>query len=135
MRRDQISEPLHTKKPIIILLVGITVVCAQTTIFSAEPCYKMWESQQLLLGLRLVKRICEETQQSAIQTKIEHHFGGFFQQMKGRQPIGRKDSKQTVLPINSTSFSFQGGIQKYPSSWPNPQYYKEPLFAIFTAPN
>jgi hypothetical protein len=84
----------------------------------------MWEIQQLLLGL-----------QSAIQTKIEHHFGGFFQQMKGRQPIGRKDSKQTVLSINSTSFSFQGGIQKYPSSWPNPQYYKEQLvIRHFTPP-
>jgi len=95
----------------------------------------MRESQQMLSGLRLVKRIFEENQQSAIQTKIEHHFGGFFQQMKGGQPIGRKDSKQNVLSMNSTSFSFQGGIQKYPSSWPNPQYYKEPLFAIFTAAN
>jgi hypothetical protein len=51
----------------------------------------MRESQQFL-RLRLVS---EENQQSAIQTKIEHHFGGFFPQIKGRQPIGRKDSKQT----------------------------------------
>jgi hypothetical protein len=42
----------------------------------------------------------EENQQSAIQTKIEQHFGGFFQQIKVRQPLGRKDSKQTVIPIS-----------------------------------
>jgi hypothetical protein len=33
---------------------------------------------------------------SAIQTKIERHFSGFFHQMKVRQPIGRLDSMQTV---------------------------------------
>ena len=116
--------------PLIILLVGITgCMCTNRDLFRA---LKLRESQQLFLRLWLVS---EENQQSTIQTKIEHHFGGFFQQMKGRQPIGRKDSKQNVLSMNSTSFSFQGGIQKYPSSWPNPQYYKEPLFAIFTAAN
>jgi hypothetical protein len=36
----------------------------------------------------------EENQQTAIQTKIEQHFGEFFQQIKVREPIGRKDSKQ-----------------------------------------
>jgi hypothetical protein len=44
--------------------------------------------------------VSEEKQQSAIQTKIEHHFGGFFHQIKGREPIGRKDSKQTVIPTS-----------------------------------
>jgi hypothetical protein len=33
----------------------------------------------------------------AIQTKIEQHFGGFFHQIKVRQPIGRQDSMQTVI--------------------------------------
>jgi hypothetical protein len=42
----------------------------------------MRESQQLLLGLRLVNKIFEKNQQSAIQTKKEQHFGGFFQQIK-----------------------------------------------------
>jgi hypothetical protein len=42
----------------------------------------------------------EENQQPAIQTKIEQHFGGFFQLIKVRQPIGRKDSKQTVIPTS-----------------------------------
>jgi hypothetical protein len=33
----------------------------------------------------------EKLQHSAIQTKIEQHFGGFFHQIKVCQPIGRKD--------------------------------------------
>jgi hypothetical protein len=48
----------------------------------------------------------EETQQSAIQTKIGHLFGGFIPQLKGRQPIGRKDSKQTVIPTSRRSDTF-----------------------------
>jgi hypothetical protein len=50
--------------------------------------------------------VSEESQQSAIQTKIEHPVGGFFQQIKGRQPIGRKDSKQTVIPTSRRLDSF-----------------------------
>jgi hypothetical protein len=46
-----------------------------------------------------VSRIFEENQQSAIQTKIEQHCGGFFPQIKVRQPIGRKDYKQTFSNI------------------------------------
>ncbi len=66
----------------------------------------MREIQQLFLVLRLVSRIFEENLQSAIQTKIEQHFGGFFQQIKVRQPIGRKDSKQTIIPTNRRLDSF-----------------------------
>jgi hypothetical protein len=66
----------------------------------------MCESQQLFLGLRLVSRIFEENQQSAIQTKIEQHFDGFFQQIKVQQPIGRKDFKQTVIPTSRRLDSF-----------------------------
>jgi hypothetical protein len=65
--------------------------------FPPNRALKMRESQQLFLRLRLVSK---ENQQSAIQTKIEQHFGGFFQQIKGRQPIGRKDSKHTVIPTS-----------------------------------
>jgi hypothetical protein len=61
---------------------------------------KMRESQQLSFGLQLVRRIFEENLQTAIQTKIEQHFGGFFHQIKVRRPIGRKDSKQTVIPTS-----------------------------------
>jgi hypothetical protein len=52
----------------------------------------MPESQQLFLGLRLVSRIFEELQHLAIQTKIVQPFGGFVQEIKERQPIGKKDS-------------------------------------------
>jgi hypothetical protein len=40
----------------------------------------------------------EENRQSAIQPKIDQRFGGFFHQIKVRQPTGRKDSKQTEIP-------------------------------------
>jgi hypothetical protein len=69
----------------------------------------MRESQQLFLRLRLVS---EENQPSAIQTKIEHHFGGFFPQIKGRLPIGRKDSKQTVIPTSRRLDSFLYEVAK-----------------------
>jgi hypothetical protein len=39
----------------------------------------------------------EEFQHPAIQTKIIQSFGGFFHQSKVRQPIGRKDSIQTMI--------------------------------------
>jgi hypothetical protein len=66
----------------------------------------MWEIQQFFLGLRLVIRIFEENQQSAIQTRIKQHFGGFIQQIKVRQPIGRKDSNQTIIPTSRWLDSF-----------------------------
>jgi hypothetical protein len=53
----------------------------------------MREKHQLFFGLRLA---CKKFHHSASQTKIELHFGGFFHQMKVRQPIGRQDSVQTV---------------------------------------
>jgi hypothetical protein len=74
--------------------------------FPPKQSPKMRENQQLFLGLQLVSRIFKESQRSTIQTKIEHHFGRFFQQIKGRQPIGRKDSKQTVIPSGRRLDSF-----------------------------
>jgi hypothetical protein len=47
----------------------------------------------LFFGLQLAGEKCHH---SATQTKIELHFGGFFHQMKVRQPIGRQHSMQTV---------------------------------------
>jgi hypothetical protein len=55
------------------------------------------------LGLRLVSK---EFHHSAIQTKIEHNSGGFFHQIKVRQRIGRKDSKQTVITTSRRLDSF-----------------------------
>jgi hypothetical protein len=43
-----------------------------------------------------MSRLFEEIKHPAIQTKIMQHFGGFFHQIKVRQPIGRKDSTQTM---------------------------------------
>jgi hypothetical protein len=57
----------------------------------------MQETYQLFFGLWLVSK---EFHHSAIHTKIELHFGGFFLQMKVRQPIGRQGSMQ---PVTRTS--------------------------------
>jgi hypothetical protein len=76
-------------------------------IFSAEPCSKnAGEDNQFALWITALSRMLEENQQSAIQTKIEQHFGGFFQQIKVRLPLGRKDSKQTVIPTSRRLDSF-----------------------------
>jgi hypothetical protein len=53
----------------------------------------MRERHQLFFGLRLAGK---KFHHSATRTKIELHFGGFFHQMKVRQPIGRQHSMQTV---------------------------------------
>ena len=53
----------------------------------------MQERHQLAFGLRLES---EELHHSAIRTKKELDFGGFFHQVTVRQPIGRQDSMQTV---------------------------------------
>jgi hypothetical protein len=95
LKKLQSSEPLHTKMHLILLNVGITG-CMGTN----HNLFRRTVLQKLFLGLRLVSRIFEEKQQYAIQTKIEQHFGRFFQQIKVRQPIGRKDSKQTVIPTS-----------------------------------
>ena len=64
--------------------------------FSPNRAPKMQASHQMFFGLQLVSRIFEENQQPAIQIKIEQPFGRFFQQIKVWQPIGRKDSIQTM---------------------------------------
>jgi hypothetical protein len=54
----------------------------------------MREKYQLFFGLQPMSK---EFHHSAIQTKIELHFGGFFHQITVRQPIRRQDSMQTVI--------------------------------------
>jgi hypothetical protein len=82
--------------PLVILLVVITdFMCANRYLFLQTVLQKCGRGQQF-----------EENQQSAIQTNNEHHFGGFFQQIKGQQPIGREDSKQTVIPTSRRLDSF-----------------------------
>ncbi len=48
----------------------------------------------MFFGLQLEGK---EVHHSAIQTKIERHFGGFFQQITVCKPIGRQDSMQPVI--------------------------------------
>jgi hypothetical protein len=57
----------------------------------------MRERHQLFLGLRLV---IKEFEHPTIQTKIEQHFCGFFNQIKVRQLIGRQDAMQTAIRIS-----------------------------------
>jgi hypothetical protein len=61
---------------------------------------------QMAFGLRLES---EELHHSAIRTKKELDFGGFFHQVTVRQPIGRQDSMQTV---NRTSRRLDSFLQK-----------------------
>ncbi len=63
----------------------------------------MRERHQLFFGLRLAGK---KFHHSAIQIKIEENFGGFFHQMKVRQPIGRQDSMQTVNRTSKRLDSF-----------------------------
>ncbi len=53
----------------------------------------MRERHPLFYGLRLAGK---KFQHSATRIKIEQHFGGFFHQIKVRQPIGGQHSMQTV---------------------------------------
>ncbi len=107
MKRVKSSEPLNTKMHLILLLVWITFcMCTSSNLFRRTVLQKCGRGQQMLCGLWLVSRMFEENQQSAIQAKIEQHFGGSFQKIKVRQPIGRKDSKQTVIPTSRRMDSF-----------------------------
>ncbi len=65
----------------------------------------MREKHQLFFGLRLVSK---EFQHPAIHTKIEQHFGGFFYQIKVRQPIGRQNSMQRNKQEVGLIFAWSG---------------------------
>jgi hypothetical protein len=60
-------------------LFGSRFACAQTAIFPPNRAPKMRERHHLFFGLWLLSK---EFQHSAIQTKIEQHFGGFFSSNK-----------------------------------------------------
>jgi hypothetical protein len=76
-------------------------MCSNAILPNRAP--KMRERHQLFFGLRLVNK---EFQHPAIQTKTEQHFGGFFHQIKVRQPIGRQDSMQTVIQTSGRLDSY-----------------------------
>ncbi len=48
----------------------------------------------------------KEFQHPAIQTNKEQHFGGFFHQIKVRQPMGRQDSMPTGIRTSGRLDSF-----------------------------
>jgi hypothetical protein len=70
----------------------------------------MGERHQLFFGLQLVSK---EFQHPTIKTKIEQHFGGFFHQMKVRQPIGTSRRLDSFLHEAAQNFkkseTFSGG--------------------------
>ncbi len=68
---------------------GLHVLKPQS--FPPNHAPKMRERHQLFFGLQLVSK---QFQHPAIQTKIEQHFGGFFHEIKMRQPLGTQDSMQ-----------------------------------------
>jgi hypothetical protein len=84
-------------------LFGSRFACAQTAIFSAEPCSKYAGETSIVLQITAHE---QKIQHPAIQTKIEQHFGGFFYKIKVRQPIGRQDSMQTVMRTSRRLDSF-----------------------------
>jgi hypothetical protein len=62
LKRLQSSEPIHTKMHPILLIVGITgCMVTNRNLFPPNRSPKMRESQQLVIGLRLARRIFEET--------------------------------------------------------------------------
>jgi hypothetical protein len=101
--------------PLILLLIVTRVVWAETAIFSATILQNAWGSKILFFGLQLVSKVFEEFQHPAIQTRIVQHFGGLFHQIKVRQPIGRKDSIQTVIRTSRRldSFLYEAAHQKF----------------------
>jgi hypothetical protein len=50
--------------------------------------------------------VSKEFQHPEIQTIIEQHFGGFFIQIKVRQPIGRQDSMHIGIGTSRRLDSF-----------------------------
>jgi hypothetical protein len=70
------------------------VVWSQTAILSAKPVSR--NAGKTTIGLWITD-VSTEFQHSAIQTRIVQHFGRFFHQINMPQPIGRKDSIQTVI--------------------------------------
>jgi hypothetical protein len=70
----------------------------------------MRETHQLFFGLQLLSK---EFQHPAIQTKIEKHFGGFFHQIKVRQPRVRQDSLQTVIRTSRRLDFLQEAAQNF----------------------
>ncbi len=66
----------------------LLVLCSNRVLFRQTMLQKCWRDINCSLDYGSVR---EKFQRPAIQTKIEQYFGGFFHQIKVRQPIGRQD--------------------------------------------
>jgi hypothetical protein len=73
----------------------------------------MRESQHLDFGLRLVRRIFEETLTSRNPNQNSATLWWIFLKMKVRQPIGRKDSIQTVIPVGGVDAFLYEAAQNF----------------------
>jgi hypothetical protein len=82
----------------------------------------MCERHQLSFGLRLES---EELHHSAIRTKKELDFGGFFHQLTMRQPIGRQDSMQTLNWIHFCMERLR--TLNSPNNGPTKKFFKQNL--------
>jgi hypothetical protein len=104
LKRLQSSEPLHTKMHLIFQLVGITG-CMDTNrnLFRQTGLQKMRESQQLLFGLRLVRRICEETLTSRNPYQNRAILWRIFSSNK-KSPANRKKRFYTKRNPNKQEF-------------------------------
>jgi hypothetical protein len=81
-------------------------MCSSFDLFRQTVLHKCGRGINCSFGLRLESK---ELNHSAIQTKIERHFGGFFHQITVHQPIGRKDSMQPVIEqVYGSMMSIQG---------------------------
>jgi hypothetical protein len=80
------------------------IMCFKFSAFYlCSACSKTVGETTIVLWIRPVS---EEFQHSVIQTKIVQSFGGFFHQIKVPQPIGRRDSIQTIIRTSRRLDSF-----------------------------
>jgi hypothetical protein len=84
-------------------MVGSWFVCAQSAIFSAEPCSKNAGETTIVLWITAPEGRIPTYRNS---NQIVESVGGFFHQIKVHQPIGRKDSIQTVILTSRRFDSF-----------------------------
>jgi hypothetical protein len=87
LKQLQSSEPLHAKRPLILLLVRFTVcMCSNRDIFRRTMLQKCGRA----INCSWDCGVCTKFHHSAIQTKIEVYFGGFFHQICNIAPANRK---------------------------------------------
>ncbi len=95
LKQLQSSEPLHAKRPLILLLVRITVcMSSNRDLFRRTELQKCGRDINCPLGCgsKVENYIIPQS-----KPKKKLHFGGFSHPITVRQPIGRQDTMQTVI--------------------------------------